>query len=91
VQGSNFYCLKQVRTKYVVASLEKEIRIFDVAAGAVVRNINTQQTFDFFHRINSEDYNFEYGIEAEACIGYSYKDFYECGITVNKGPLLEDF
>ena len=25
-----------------------------------------------------------------ACIGYSYKSFFECGIAIEKGPDMED-
>lgn len=28
---------------------------------------------------------------AEACIGYSYKNFYECGVSIGKGPHMQDF
>ncbi|TNV79228.1 hypothetical protein FGO68_gene10734 [Halteria grandinella] len=91
VQGTNFYSLKQLCTKYVAASLERELRIFDVTAGTHVRTINTDQPYNFLHRVNPVGYNFEYGIQAEACIGYAYKEFFECGVTIEKGQLLEEF
>lgn len=91
MQGTNFYCLKQLCTKFVAASLERELRIFDVAAGTVVRTIKTDQPFNLLHRVNPLGFTFEYGIKAEACIGYAYKEFFECGVTIEKGDFLEDF
>jgi len=41
-------------------------------------------------RVNPNNYAFEFGLEGEACIAYSFKQFYECGITISKGERLSD-
>jgi hypothetical protein len=75
----------------MIAGLDKELRIYDIATMTVVRSVNCQQPFQFLHKVNPRGHNFEYGVVAEACIGYSYNNFFECGFTIDKGPILEDF
>ena len=40
--------------------------------------------------VNPPGYAFEFGIEAEACIAYSYRHFYECGLALNVNSQIED-
>jgi hypothetical protein len=42
-------------------------------------------------RVSPNDFQFEYGVEGEACIGYSFKSFYECGVTATMGHNNNDF
>ncbi len=83
--------MKQICTKYLAVSLDKELSIYDIVTGQHLRSIATGQPFQYLIRVNPRGMKFEFDIVAEACIGYSYKNFFECGITVEKGPLLQDF
>jgi hypothetical protein len=42
-------------------------------------------------RSNPINYNFELGMIGEACIGYSYKHFFECGISIAPGDKMQEF
>jgi len=72
----------------LIAALDKELRIFDISQSTVVRSVDCQQPFQFLHKVNPRNHPFEFNVVAEACIGYSYNNFYECGFTIEKGPLL---
>ena len=39
VQGQLIHSLTQVKTKYLVASLDKELRIYDIVASTTIRSI----------------------------------------------------
>lgn len=72
IDGQLVHSLKQFSIRYLAASLDKELRIFDVVSGTHIRSIDTQQPFQFLSRVNPRGAHFEYGMVAEACIGYSY-------------------
>ena len=76
IDGSLIHSLKQVRITYLAVSLDKELRIYDIPTGNLIRTILTNQPFQFLFRVNSINYIFEYDMEAEACLGYSYKTFF---------------
>jgi len=40
VQGQIIHSLTQSNTKYLIAGLDKELRIYDIAASTVVRSVN---------------------------------------------------
>ncbi len=48
----------------------------------MVREIKTEQPFQILLRVNPSYFPFEFGMIAEACIGYSYKTFFECGVCI---------
>lgn len=67
---------------YLAVSLDKELNIYEVLTGALVRKIPTEQPFEILLRVNPTYFKFEFGMIAEACIGYSYKTFFECGVCI---------
>ena len=46
---------------------------------------------DFIAEATNLNYQFEFNMIAEACVGYSYKVFYECGLSLAQGPTMQDF
>ena len=36
-------------------------------------------------------HRYDFDLVAEAFVGYSYKNYFECGIAMDKGPILQDF
>ena len=54
-----------------------------------MRTISTLQPFEFLVRVNPRGYQFEFGLEGVAFLGYAFKAFYECGVTISKGPYME--
>lgn len=58
---------------------------------SLIRKVDTMQPFEFLVRVNPVNYNYELGLQGISMIGYSFKNFYECGVTINKGDKLEDY
>jgi hypothetical protein len=56
-----------------------------------MRSIKTDQPFELLIRANPVNHKWEFGIEGIAFIGYSFKKFYECGVSITKGELMEDY
>lgn len=90
IQGQLIHSLKQMRTRYLAVSLDKELRFYDIVTLTLQRTINTEQPYQFLVRASPRDFQFELGMVSEACIGYGYKTFFECGATITQGT-LEDF
>lgn len=42
IDNQMIFSMKQIRTRYVAASLQKELRIIDLTDGSIVRTIDTQ-------------------------------------------------
>eukprot|EP00347_Sterkiella_histriomuscorum_P010944 403374336 len=82
IQGQFIHCLKQIQTKYLAVSTDKELHIYDIMSRNLIRKVITDQPFQFIVSASPIGYQFECGMIAEACIGYSYKTFYECGISI---------
>jgi len=40
--------------------------------------------------VNPPEYLFEFGLEGVACVGYSFKNFFECGVLLSSNNLSED-
>jgi len=45
----------------------------------------------FLLRASPKYFNFELGMIGEACIGYSYKTFFECGVSIGPGNHMQEF
>jgi hypothetical protein len=47
--------------------------------------------FQLMAQVTPRGHRYDFDIVAEAFIGYGYKTYYECGIPLEKGPILQDF
>lgn len=83
IQGQLIHSLKQMRTRYLAVSLDRELRFYDVMSLTLQRTIYTEQPYQFLVRASPRDFQFELGMVSEACIGYGYKTFFECGVTIS--------
>ena len=42
-------------------------------------------------QVTPKGHRYDFNIVAEAFVGYSYKNYFQCGIALEKGPILQDF
>ena len=49
---ANFYSLKQIQTRYLAASLQEEVQIFDLCTLTKIGSLNTSGFFSLFVRVN---------------------------------------
>ena len=91
IDGQYIHSLTQIRTKYLAVSLDKETRIYDVISGTVINVMQGTSTYQLLAQVTPKGHRFDFDLVAEAFIGYSYKNYYSVGITLEKGPILQDF
>ena len=42
-------------------------------------------------QVTPRGHRYDFDLVAEAFVGYAYKNYFECGIALEKGPILQDF
>ena len=91
IDGQHIHSLTQVRSRYLAVSLDKELRIYDIPTGQHLHSMKTDQPFQLLAQVTPKGHRYDFDLVAEAFVGYSYKNYFECGIALDKGPLLQDF
>lgn len=84
-------CIKQVNaTRYLAVSCGNAMEIYDVISKSKVRTIDTGMPFQLLLKASPLNFKAEFGMIAESFVGYSYKNFFECSIVIDKGPQILD-
>jgi hypothetical protein len=81
------HCIKQVNsTHYLAVSCGNSMDIYDIISKTQVRSIDSGMPFQLLLKTSPLNFKPEFGMIAESFVGYSYKNFFECSIVIDKGP-----
>jgi hypothetical protein len=81
------HCIKQVNsTRYLAVSCGNSMDIYDIISKTQVRSIDSGMPFQLLLKASPLNFKAEFGMIAESFVGYSYKNFFECSIVIDKGP-----
>ena len=81
------HCIKQVNsTHYLAVSCGNSMDIYDIISKTQVRSIDSSMPFQLLLKTSPLNFKAEFGMIAESFVGYSYKNFFECSIVIDKGP-----
>ncbi len=66
------------------------MEIYDIIAKTKVRSIDSGMPFQLLLKTSPLNFKVEFDMIAESFVGYSYKNFFECSIVIDKGPKILD-
>ena len=91
IDGQHIHSLRQNRDNNLAVFCDKVMCVYDIVTSQHLHPMKTQKTFQLLAYVTPKGQHYDFDVVAEAFVGYSYKNFFECGIAMDKGPILQSF